>query len=106
MNNKHYIYFENIKTFGICKYMIVKLKQDEYNYKTIFRKLLLKYLKNKSLREKLLQTKNKIIFFCDKDLSVGVGFDTLECKKKYLDELLGQNLIGQILMEIRSRIQK
>jgi predicted NAD-dependent protein-ADP-ribosyltransferase YbiA (DUF1768 family) len=106
MNN---FYFNNIKHFGIPKYMIYNLRKDENNINETFQKMIKRLysiiLRNNKLKVKLLNTSNKVIFFCLKeDFICGVGFSLSETKKKYLDELTGQNLIGQLLMEVRNKL--
>ena len=101
---ENYIFFSNPKIFGISNYMLYKLKQDELNYKFVYRNLYRIIMRNNLLKKKLKNTARKLIVFCSED-NCGSGYDEINVHEKFLDEWLGLNLIGQILMEIRSHIK-
>lgn len=103
-SNKNYIFFSNPKIFGINRYMLFKLNQDRLNYKFIYRKLFKIIMSNLLLKTKLKNTNNKLIAFCVEN-NCGIGYDEIDVYGKYLDEWSGENLVGQILMEIRSHIK-
>ena len=103
-SNNNYIFFSNPKIFGITKYMLCKLKNDRMNYKHIYRKLFRIIMTNDKLKTKLKNTSSKLIAFCVEN-NCGVGFDEIDVHEKYLDEWSGENLVGQILMEIRTHIK-
>lgn len=102
-SNENYIFFSNPKIFGITKYMLYKLRQDRLNYKFIYRKLYKIIISSIVLKSKLKNTCGKLIAFCSED-NCGVGYDEIDVYNKYLDEWKCENLVGQILMEIRSHI--
>jgi hypothetical protein len=103
-SNDKYIFFSNRKIFGITKYMIYKLKKNRLNYKFVYRKLFRIIMFNEKFKIKLKNTGNKLIAFCVEN-NCGVGYDEIDVYKKYLDEWTCENLVGQILMEIRFHIK-
>jgi predicted NAD-dependent protein-ADP-ribosyltransferase YbiA (DUF1768 family) len=99
-----YVFFSNSKIFDISNYMLLKLKQDESNYNYVYKKLFKIIMNNNLLKTKLKNTSQKLIVFCSED-NCGSGYDEIDVHNKFLDEWHGLNLVGQILMEIRSHIK-
>lgn len=80
--------FDN-KTWNACRYDVM------------YKSAKLKFEQNEDIKQKLIQTGNKILYEASKyDRIWGIGYFAMDAVKQPIKNY-GQNLLGKILMEIR-----
>ena len=77
----------------------------EKREKIVHKGVLQKFLQNPELAEKLLETGEQMIAECAvKDKIWGIGLSMGDEERFCVDKWKGQNLLGQILMQVRAEI--
>ena len=77
----------------------------EKREKIVHKGVLQKFLQNPELAEKLLETGKQMIAECAvKDKIWGIGLSMGDEERFCVDKWKGQNLLGQILMQVRAEI--
>jgi hypothetical protein len=99
----------NIKKLGRSVKNFDSDKWDKYKVKIMMKGIYLKFKQNKKIRDKLLETNNKLLYEASPtDRIWGIGFsisdikDHNELEKNRLN--FGSNLLGKCLMKIREII--
>ena len=71
----------------------------------VFTGNLAKFSQNEGLKEKLFETGSSILAEANPNDPIwGIGLSEAEARKKYISEWRGKNLLGKILMQVRSEL--
>lgn len=95
-----------IKAYGRSIASYDDEKWSGQRYQVVHKGVLEKFRQNKQLARQLLETEDAILAECAvKDTIWGIGLSMKDNRRLNISEWKGQNLLGKILMQVRSELQ-